>query len=165
MNLLHRLRSLFLLLALGLCLVGFVGQPHAHATDLSVTAANVVPDSGYTWRDMVAGETLTAGQVVYQLSSDGRAYKASTASASAAAIVGIALNGAGAGQPVRVQTGGTVSIGATVTVGIVYCLSDTAGGIAPSADNGSGDYVGVIGIGVTAAKIKLGILVGGVAKP
>jgi hypothetical protein len=47
---------------------------------------------------------------------------------------------------VVVQTGGQITIGATVTAGTVYYLSGTAGGIRPAADNTTGDYPQVIGM-------------------
>lgn len=52
------LRALMLVLALSLCFVGI-----AHCADITITAANVVPDDGYQYQDVVAGESITAGQV------------------------------------------------------------------------------------------------------
>jgi hypothetical protein len=45
---------------------------------------------------------------------------------------GITLTGSAAGQPVVVQTGGSITIGGTVTNGTVYFLSGTAGRHPPS---------------------------------
>lgn len=132
--------------------------------DLSLTANNVVPDDGYASVMGVAGETLTAGVVVYLKESDTRYWKAHTETSSATSTaIGIALNGAAAGQPVRVMTGGTVTIGATVGVGTLYILS-TAGLICPSADLATSDWVTYLGVATTAAKLKLGIQVSGVQK-
>lgn len=125
--------------------------------DLTITASNVVLVDGNT-SEGYAGETITAGQPVYLKSSDELLYKgdndAGTAPATAA-IKGIALNGASVGQPVTYQTSGTITIGATVTVGTIYVLSATAGGICPAADLASGDYVTIIGVASTAAIITM----------
>jgi hypothetical protein len=132
--------------------------------NLAPTAANVVPDDGFVYVDGVAGETLTAGMLVYLKSSDTRYWKAHCETSAATAVVaGVVLNGASAGQRVSVMTGGTVTIGDTVGVGTIYILS-TAGLICPVTDLATSDYVTILGTATTAAKIKLGILVSGVLK-
>lgn len=132
--------------------------------NLSVTAANVVPDEGYAYVEGIAGETLTQGLVVYLKASDSRYWIAHCETSSATAtVIGIVLTGASAGQPVRVMTGGTINIGATVAVGTVYLLS-TAGLIMPHGDIATSDWMSFLGIGTTTAKIKLGISNSGVQK-
>lgn len=132
--------------------------------DLSITAGSVVPDSGFQFVDGTAGETLTAGLVVYLKSSDTRYWKASCETSSATAVAaGIVLNGASAGQPVRVMTGGVLTIGATVGVGTPYILSVT-GLIAPVTDLATSDWVTTLGVATTAAKLALKIQVSGVQK-
>lgn len=134
--------------------------------DLTVTAANVetVTARSDQLRRGYAAEAIAAGQIIHKLASDGLLYVSDVDHATAAkrTVDGIALNGAAQGQPVEYQTGGTINIGATVTVGTVYVGSDTAGGIMPAADLEAGDGVTVIGVGVTAANIALGILNSGV---
>jgi hypothetical protein len=149
-----------------LCLLAAPVQP-VYAVDLSLTAASVVPSSGYTFVDGTAGETITAGQTLYFKDSDSRYWKADSDSATAAvrSLVGIALSGASAGQPIRVQTGGSITIGATVTVGEIYVLSDTAGGIMPEGDLEQGDYVTIVGIATSSTVILLDITNSGVAVP
>lgn len=133
--------------------------------DLSLTAGSVVADDGFSFVDGLAGETVLAGQVVYLKASDSKYWKAHCeTSAATAQTIGILLNGASAGQPVRVMTGGTVTIGATVVVGKPYYLS-TAGLIAPVDDLAQNDWVTHLGIATTAAKIALRIQVSGVQKP
>ncbi len=81
---------------------------------LSITAGSVVPGSDARIdRSRYAGASITAGQVVY-IGSDGRWALADDDSATAAAKIpgGIALNGASAGQPIDVQTSGSLTIGA-----------------------------------------------------
>lgn len=136
---------------------------------MSVTPADVLAGTGAVIEDQTAGATITAGQVVYYDSADGLMKLAEADSATAAARVpyGIALNGASNGQPLKVQRGGQIDIGATVVDGTVYVLSGTAaGGIAPAADLTAGWFTSVIGIGIEPNDIKMpamGPLVGGVA--
>lgn len=129
----------------------------AFATDLSVTAASVVPGSGALLSTGTAGEALTAGQAVYQKASDSKWYKADCNSATAEVrkATAIAVVGAAAGQPAVVQRGGQITIGATVAAGTVYYLSGTAGGIRPAADNTTGDYPQVIGMGISTTVVQL----------
>lgn len=134
--------------------------------DLSITAANVEPVAGYGYVDLVAGATITAGQVVYQDSADLKAKLADCDGAAAlAVVVGIALNGAAANQPVRVITSGDLDVGATLTVGEIYVLSGTAGGIAPEGDLANPDKVSVIGVGTAADNLKLKIFNSGATVP
>jgi hypothetical protein len=129
----------------------------ASASDLAVTAANVVAGSDAVTKTGTAGEALTAGQAVYQKAADLKWYKADCNSATAAVRVaqGIVLTGSGSGQSVVVQTGGTITIGATVAAGTVYFLSGTPGGVRPAADNTTGDYPQVIGMGQSTTTVKL----------
>lgn len=135
-------------------------------TDLVITAANVELVSG-TKKFGIAAEAITAGQPVHKLASDGEIYLSDADHATVAkrVVTGIALNGAAAGQPVGYQIDGVIDIGATVTVGEIYVLSGTAGGIAPEADLASGDRVAVLGVGLTSSNIQLGILNSGADVP
>lgn len=134
--------------------------------DITVTAANVLKAAGGTVIGVTAGGTVTAGQLVYKDTADSDEYKAADADAQAtAALAGIALNGGADGQPIDVLTSGNINPGGTVTVGEVYCVSTTAGGIAPHSDLLTGDFVSILGIGTTTSNIKVDISVSGVAKP
>jgi len=138
----------------------------AFAADISVTAGNVVASSSAKKTTGVAGETITAGQVLY-ISTDGKMYKADANAAGATTVAGIALGGASANQPVTyaVEDAGGINLGATLTVGLIYTLSATAGGICPSADLTSGDYPTVLCIAKTASACVMKPFGGGVAKP
>ena len=133
--------------------------------DISVTVASVVADSGYKYRDEIAGATITAGQPCYLDSTD--SYKAKTADANAsaatAAVKGIALHAALAGQPVRLITSGylTVSASGVLTVGTWYVCGSGAGGIAPSADLTSGEYSSRLGVATTTNKLRVDLLATG----
>jgi hypothetical protein len=134
--------------------------------DLSVTAANVVKGADAAVVTRVAGAAITAGQTVYEDPNDSNKFKlcdADAATATARTTRGIALNGAAANQPLAVQTGGRITIGATVVPGTVYVQSDTAGGIMPATDLEAGDFVTVLGVGVSATEIDLNIHASGVA--
>lgn len=129
-------------------------------TDISITAANVLPGANATTLSGTAGATITAGQVVYlDEATTGEWLLADSDAAGAAARgsgrIGIALNGASDGQPLKVQIDGNITIGGTMTAGVAYFLSDEPGGIAPYADLGSGDYVMLIGVSVSTTVLSL----------
>jgi hypothetical protein len=123
--------------------------------DLTITATSVVKGTGaqldYT---RVFGETVTAGMPVYLKESDGKYWKSQSDGTSAEAeALGIAINGGAAGQPAVVQTGGQLTIGATVAAGVFYYVSNTAGGICPVADLGTADYVTAICYGISTSVV------------
>lgn len=134
-------------------------------SDLSITAANVVPAANAILIDGIAGATIAAGQLCYKDSTN--QYQLSDANGAAAlrTVDGIAVNSASSGQPIKLQTGGDLNPGATVVVGKPYVLSATAGGIAPVTDLATGHYVSTIGIGTTASNISVKIHNSGVAVP
>lgn len=114
---------------------------------LSITAANVIADPSATIEYGKAGATITAGAVVYRDATDGT-YKLADCDDASAAVRdprGIALNGASSGQPLAIARKGDVTIGATMTAGLVYYLSPTAGQIGVVADVLSGDDPIIIG--------------------
>lgn len=132
---------------------------------ITVTAANVLRVDGEVVNGHLAGVAITAGDAVY-IDTAGAAQlltnATSVGSGVGSPLVGIALNDAGAGQPVQIlKPGGTVNIGGTVAVGKQFCAG-TAGGIIPVDDIATGEYITTIGVGITAANIKLGINVSGV---
>lgn len=127
--------------------------------DLSITAANVV--STGTMGVGTAGGTITAGQVV-RLNTSSQVVTASDDSATNAAALGIALNGASSGQPVSYHVSGEINPGATVAVGKVYVVS-TSGGIAPIDDVAGGEYITYLGVGLTSSSLSVQIHASGVA--
>lgn len=135
--------------------------------DLVQTAASVLAAASAAGniRQVTAGGTITAGMPVY-LDAATRTYKAADASALlTAAAVGIALNGAASGQPLTILTGGSINIGATLTVGAVYVVSATAGAIAPLADLLSTEYVTTLGTATSTSLLLLNINASGTQKP
>lgn len=136
--------------------------------DLSITAANVKATEGEITRyDCTAGATITAGQACYIDTAASNVAKLAQADNAAieATVKGIALNGASTGQPVSLATAGDLTMGATVGVGTIYVASKTAGGICLTTDINTGDYVSIIGVGTTTAKLKINILNSGVELP
>lgn len=132
--------------------------------DITITAASVVAGSNATKESGTAGETITAGQAVYK-AADGKYMKADSNSATALARQprGIALNGASLNQPLAIQRSGDITIGATLTAGLAYYLSDTPGGICPVADIGSGEYVCLLGVSKSTTVLGVEIVYPGVA--
>lgn len=125
--------------------------------DLTITSSSVVAGSGAKKVTGTAGASVTAGQVVY-LDSTANTYKLADNDSATAAVrspAGIALHAAASGQPLTILSKGPITIGATTAVGTVYCLSSTAGGIAPVADMASGDYVTILGVGTSTTEIDV----------
>ena len=131
--------------------------------DLTQTAANVRQTATTKVTQVTAGETISPGMPLYKLAADGEYYKAIDTSAVAAACVAISLGYADDGDPVSVATGGSIDLGATLTIGETYYVS-AAGAIQPCADVGSGDFVTVLGIATTAALFAMNIQASGVAR-
>jgi hypothetical protein len=132
--------------------------------DLTITAASVIAGTGATKKLGTAGATITAGKVCLS-GSDGKHKLADNNSATAElrSAAGIALNGAADGQPLIVLTAGPVTIGATLTAGVAYYLSDTPGGICPVADLATGEYAVIIGIATSTTVLNVDIQESGVA--
>lgn len=134
-------------------------------TDLSITAASVVSGSAARRSLGTAGATITAGKAVY-LDPDDNKYRLADCDSLTAAVrspAGIALNGASDGQPLVVHEDGLITIGATMTAGIAYYLSPTAGGICPVADVLSGDHTVIIGMATSTTVLDVNIQESGVA--
>lgn len=127
-------------------------------TDIAITPANVVKGASAQTVTRQANATITAGQVMY-LDTDNRVglCDADDASSVIRAPYGIALNGGAVNQTITVQRAGRVTIGGTVVIGEIYVASDTPGGVMPAADLEAGDYVAVLGVGVSATLIELNI--------
>lgn len=134
-------------------------------SDISITATSVVASASAKIYSGIAGETITAGQTLYKSSTDNRLYKAdANASPATADCVGIALNGAAAGQPLKYTDddpdftpGGTLSLSVAADSG-VYVLSGTAGGIAPMDDLAANMYPVVLGVAKSTTKMVLKIV-------
>lgn len=132
--------------------------------DLAITAANVQPGSGIKTKTVTAGEAIAAGKAVaYAADGGGMLADSDSATALIRSPKGIALNSAAAGQPVTVCERGNVVLGAVLTAGVAYYLSNTPGGICPVADVGTGEYATVLGLAISTTTLQVGIQESGVA--
>jgi hypothetical protein len=135
--------------------------------DLTITPTAVLAGSNARTEEGVAGEAITAGQLVYRSSTTHKFMKADTNSVTAEARKpsGVALNGASLDQPIEVQTAGDITIGATLVAGTDYYASDTPGGICPRADVGATENVVLVGLAKSTTVLGLDIQISGVTLP
>jgi hypothetical protein len=125
--------------------------------DAVITPSSVVQGSGAQTTASFAGETITAGQIVYR-HTDGLVYKTDAdASVQSRALLGIALNGGALNQPILVQTTGQVNLGSGLLQGRVYVASATPGGFAPAADLVVGWASLLVGVALSTAVLDLRI--------
>ncbi len=134
-------------------------------SDLAITASQVLASANAITVLGTAGATVTAGQAVY-LDATTKTYTLADADADTlalAAAVGLALHAASAGQPLRVQTSGTLTLGAAAgpLVGRQYVLSDTAGGLCLWDDVVASWYVTIMGIGGEDDTLLLSVFASG----
>jgi hypothetical protein len=131
--------------------------------DISVTVASVQPGTGAQHTIGIAGATITAGQSVY-LDSATNTVKLADADASdaVAAAVGISQHAALSGQPIAYQTGGNMTFNAVLTAGKIYCVSATAGGIAPSADVTTNWRTSILGVATSTTNLAMNLNISGV---
>ncbi len=134
--------------------------------DLSITPANVVPGSdAVIVKGATAGATITAGDSIYIDAADRGKIKPCDADAAASAVcAGIALNGASDNQPVSYQSGGSLTIGATVVIGVSYYVTPNAGGLGVWAEVLSADYATLVCIGKSVSVVMLALTVTGAVK-
>jgi hypothetical protein len=131
--------------------------------DLVITAASVLNVSGPI-RQGTAGTAITAGEALEQDPATGNLLLAKSDTVTDAACVGIALNSAGAGQPINyAPAGSTVNIGAVGTAGQTYVVSANAGQIAPISDLATGNKVTILGVMTTTSLLVLNINATGIA--
>lgn len=133
--------------------------------DLTLTAASVLAGSGASIKHGTAGATITAGQQLY-LDTATDTWKLADSNGASAAIrtpTATSLHASLAGQPITVLTSGPITIGAALTAGVAYYLSDTPGGICPVADLATGEYPTIIGIATSATVLEVDYTSSGVA--
>ena len=127
--------------------------------DLVVTPGNVVAGTNANKESGVCGEVIAAGKAVYKSSNTQKWMLADSNSVTVEArtAMGIALNGGSLDQPLVVQKAGAITLGATLTAGSDYYLSDTPGGICPRADVGSGEMVCFLGLAASTSVFNIDI--------
>ena len=134
--------------------------------DLTQTPGNIANGSSEQYLVIgTAGEALTAGDLIYQDSTDNNEWKKTDNSTAAASnFGGMAMASVSDGNPLvvlRLQKGVLVNPGATVAVGEIYVVSSNSGKWAPVSDLALDDYMSVIGLGVTTSLIQCAPLVSG----
>ena len=133
-------------------------------TDIVITPASVIAGSDANLEHGYAGEAIVAGKVVFKDSASKR-YKLADNNATTPPEIrrpnGIALNGAGTGQPVTILESGTVTIGGTLVANTAYYLGDTPGGICPVADLSPGEYPALLGLSTSTTVLAVKIQVSG----
>lgn len=132
---------------------------------IAITPAAVLAGADADFFQGIAGGTITAGMAVYEDRLDHKLRGADAdAGAQAANVKGIALHGASDGQPLRVQTAGTIAIGGTTVVGAQYSLGVTGGAIVDDADIIAGNFQTSIGTGASGNTLRLAINASGQIK-
>ena len=134
--------------------------------DLTLTPASIVAADNAVKESGLAGETIVAGKAVYKSPTTKKWMLADSDSATSAAKTagGIALNGASLNQPITVAKSGDLTMGAVLTAGATYFLSNTAGMICPDADVGSGENVCQLGIAKSTTVLSVKIFAPGVSR-
>ena len=122
--------------------------------DISITAANVKAGSNAIVAQGIAGASITAGQAVHR-NAAGKFILSDNDGAGLQQMFGISIHAAATDQPIALQTGGDVMIGATLIPGTAYWLSGTGGGICPIADVTTGDDPILIGIAKSASLLMM----------
>lgn len=102
-----------------------------------------------------AGETLTAGDVVY-MAADGKVYQAlANGVPIEARVLGIANEAGTTNNPVDIVIHGNDTNQVGLTVGSPYFLSTTAGAISATAPTGSGEVIVRVGYATSATSINI----------
>ena len=125
--------------------------------DLSSITA-VRPTSDTQVQRVTYGATVALAQPLYQDASDENKWKPADCDLSvlAAAAKGIAITpGVDDGYGLVATGGSVILVGTTMAVGTNYIVSDTAGGIKPTSDAASGDWVTNLGNATSATELKL----------
>lgn len=141
--------------------------------NVTINPTDVVPDSAATTvhqqpASIIAGEAISAGEVVCLLAADSRYYKADANVSTLRDVKGFAGNSpAAAGQRLDIITQApSLEIGThSVAVGTPLFLSNTPGKICPLADLTSGSLPVLLAYPVTATAIQIVIAVAGAPIP
>jgi hypothetical protein len=93
--------------------------------------------------------------------ADGTFIASTNASLAGSSVDGWATSGGAINQPFTYQKGGNINPGGTVAVGGIYVLS-ASGAISLDNDVVTGDWITVLGVGISASLIKQAVIEGGV---
>lgn len=134
--------------------------------NLTITPANLVITSSQSLRYGISGVAIAQGDSLYIDLTDSNKMKLAIATSAAASVfAGVAVCACAANQSVAYVPIGGLTIGSTLGLGLIYCVSATAGKICPYADLVTGNYVSVIGMPTTTAILDIYPKNSGIAKP
>ena len=135
--------------------------------DVSITIGDMPQGStGTSAHSKVAlGETVVAFDLLYQ-HTDNLYYKAVDTSAAAATATYIAVQPGDASDSISaiaLTEGGLVEFGsASLTANTIYCVSSTAGKLAPLSDKTSSEFLRLVGWAKSTTQLHLFTFGGGV---
>lgn len=133
--------------------------------DLVLVPAQILPGANARYVYGRAGVAILAGQVCYLDTTDQQLKLAdANGTAATATVRGVAMHAAEPGQPVTLQGGGDLVLGAgaAMVVGELYVLSSNPGMIAPAGDVASGHFTVLLGVATDATHLRLQVLNSGV---
>ncbi len=121
---------------------GFVG-----GTSLTINVQSITK---------IAGGTINAGMPVYQDANNAwqKALASGNSTQSGNTATAIALDSSQTGQPIVLFRQGYINLGATLTVGQTYVVSNNAGGIAPISDLATNSYVTILGVAINTSYLS-----------
>jgi hypothetical protein len=127
---------------------------------ITLTAANIRVGTSGTSSVGVAGETITAGDLLYLKAGDGKLWKSVNTTEAEADYVGVALTNSVLDVNVaylNAVNGVTYLDHSTAawTQGKTYVVGDTAGTMMDAGDIGASDYVTVAGVAASTTSLLL----------
>lgn len=124
--------------------------------DLSITASSVVPSAQANKANGTAGDTIAAGETVFQDATDGNKFKKADGNDSTKMpVYGMAINSASNGQPITVLLSDpNLTIGSHgQALGTPFFQSATAGKVCPLADVATGNQTTAILVILTSTTV------------
>ena len=115
---------------------------------ISVSAGSLMEST------LQAGENLAKGDIVY-MNADSKVYKADASALATASIMGVAQAAIALDASGVISLTGLANDFATLTVGSIYYLSETAGGATTTSPTTSGSVVVSLGVANTTTSIDL----------
>lgn len=108
---------------------------------------------GTPTQSMTAGESLSAGDLVYINTSDSNKVYKADADAVAKAAIGYVLTSGTSNNPVTVYLEGINDQLSGLTVGLMYYLSATAGGVTTTKPSTAGQIVQYVGVAISTSAL------------
>lgn len=135
------------------------------AADLTITATTTVPLKGSQIITGTAGATITAGQPIYRDPTTATMLLcAANLTSVEANASGIAVCNSSTGQPVTYQSGGNLTVGATLVPNTTYVVSPNSGKVCPALDLAAGNYITILGVAKDASTLVINVNATGVVR-